>query len=320
MDVIDSWSKEEFLQVMSDVYKDTFGIRPRGINYSEWSLEELKEIAPSIFTEKGSDKTSSKYTHIPTDRVIKDLELLGWGVVDAKEVNARTKDTKGYQKHLVVFRNPDIVINQMPNDIRESITSPTGYRRKNGTFAKKNPIDTVFPQILLTNSHDGKNAFTFTAGLFRMVCENGLVISTNEFEKVAIRHMGYDFEELQKQINEMVERLPLTVESMNNMIDTKMNQKSILKFAKDMLAVRFPEDELRRITIDMDEFITPVRPEDKGDDLWSVFNVIQEKIIEGDFEYTVGSKHRKARQIKNFKQDMDLNSKMFDVALEYANA
>ena len=150
--------------------------------------------------------------------------------------------------------------------------------------------------------------------------ENGLVISTNEFEKVAIRHMGYDFEELQKQITEMVEQLPLTVESMNKMIDTQMNQKSILKFAKDMLAVRFPEDELRRITIDMDEFITPVRPEDKGDDLWSVFNTIQEKIIEGDFEYTVGTKHRKARQIKNFKQDMDLNSKMFDVALEYVTA
>ena len=153
-----------------------------------------------------------------------------------------------------------------------------------------------------------------------MICENGLVVSTNEFEKVAIRHMGYDFDELQVQINEMVERLPLTVESMNNMIDTKMTQNSIVKFAKDMLAVRFPEDELRRITIDMDEFITPVRPEDKGDDLWSVFNLIQEKIIEGDFDYTVGTKHRKARQIKNFKQDMDLNSKMFDVALEYVNA
>ena len=153
-----------------------------------------------------------------------------------------------------------------------------------------------------------------------MICENGLVISTNEFEKVSIRHMGYDFEELQKQVTEMVEQLPLTVESMNKMIDTKMNQKMIMDFAKDMLAVRFPEDELKRITIDMDEFITPVRPEDKGDDLWSVFNTIQEKIIEGDFDYTVGTKHRKARQIKNFKQDMDLNSKMFDVALEYVNA
>ena len=284
------------------------------------SKDELREIAPSIFSTVPSPEVSKKYSHIPTDKLIDDMELLGWNVIDAKEVAARTKGTRGFQKHLVVFRNDDIVINQMPNNIVESSTSPTGYRRTDGTFAKKNPIDTVFPQILLTNSHDGKNAFTFTAGLFRMICENGLVISTNEFEKVAIRHMGYDFEELQKQINEMVERLPLTVESMNKMIDTKMNQKSILKFAKDMLAVRFPEDELRRITIDMDEFITPVRPEDKGDDLWSVFNVIQEKIIEGDFDYTIGTKHRKARQIKNFKQDMDLNSKMFDVALEYVTA
>ena len=284
------------------------------------SKDELREIAPSIFSTVPSPEVSKKYSHIPTDKLIDDMELLGWKVIDAKEVNARTKGTRGFQKHLVVFRNPDIVINQMPNNIVQSSTSPTGYRRTDGTFAKKNPIDTVFPQILLTNSHDGKNAFTFTAGLFRMVCENGLVVSTNEFEKVSIRHMGYDFDELQVQINEMVERLPLTVESMNKMIDTKMEQKSILKFAKDMLAVRFPEDELKRITIDMDEFITPVRPEDKGDDLWSVFNVIQEKIIEGDFDYTIGTKHRKARQIKNFKQDMDLNSKMFDIALEYAQA
>jgi hypothetical protein len=287
---------------------------------NQLSKDELREIAPSIFSTKPSPEVSKHYSHIPTDKLIDDMELLGWFPIDAKEVNARTKGTMGFQKHLVVFRNPDIVINQMPNNIVESSTSPTGYRKTDGTFAKKNPIDTVFPQILLTNSHDGKNAFTFTAGLFRMICENGLVISTNEFEKVSIRHMGYDFDELQVQINEMVEQLPLTVESMNKMIDTQMNQKSILKFAKDMLAVRFPEDELRRITIDMDEFITPVRPEDKGDDLWSVFNVIQEKIIEGDFEYTVGTKHRKARQIKNFKQDMDLNSKMFDVALDYVTA
>jgi hypothetical protein len=287
---------------------------------NQLSKDELREIAPSIFSTKPSPEVSKHYSHIPTDKLIDDMELLGWFPIDAKEVNARTKGTMGFQKHLVVFRNPDIVINQMPNNIVESSTSPTGYRKTDGTFAKKNPIDTVFPQILLTNSHDGKNAFTFTAGLFRMICENGLVISTNEFEKVSIRHMGYDFDELQVQINEMVEQLPLTVESMNKMIDTQMNQKSILKFAKDMLAVRFPEDELRRITIDMDEFITPVRPEDKGDDLWSVFNVIQEKIIEGDFEYTVGTKHRKARQIKNFKQDMDLNSKMFDIALDYVTA
>ena len=257
--------------------------------------EQLKEIAPSIFTAIPSKEVSDKYTHIPTDQVISDMELMGWGVIDAKEVKARKTGTKGFQKHLIVFRNNDVVINGEDGD-------------------------TVFPQILLTNSHDGKNSFEFTAGLFRMVCENGLVISTNEFEKVKIRHMGYDFETLQVKIKDMVEKLPLTVESMNKMIETEMDQEKIIDFAKDILAVRFPEEELNRITINMDKFTTPIRDEDKGNDLWSVFNVVQEKVIEGDFEYTVGSKLRKARKIKNFKQDMDLNSKMFDVALQYVNA
>ena len=55
------------------------------------SLEEIKEIAPSVFTTNGSKDTSDKYTHIPTDRVIRDLEILGWKVADVKEVAARKR-------------------------------------------------------------------------------------------------------------------------------------------------------------------------------------------------------------------------------------
>jgi len=64
----------------------------------------------------GSKDTSDKYTHIPTDQVIKDMELLGWGVVDAKEVKARKETTVGFQKHLVVFRNNDVVIHGEDGD------------------------------------------------------------------------------------------------------------------------------------------------------------------------------------------------------------
>jgi len=53
--------------------------------------KELKEIAPSIFTKKPSHEVSKKYSHIPTDKLIKDMQVLGWGPIDAKEVKARTK-------------------------------------------------------------------------------------------------------------------------------------------------------------------------------------------------------------------------------------
>jgi hypothetical protein len=257
-------------------------------NTEKLTNSQIRQIAPSVFTENAAAGTSEKYTHIPTHRVVNDMELLGWDVIDAKEIKARRN--VGFQKHLLVFRNSEIMING-------------------------NDGDTVYPQILLTNSHDGKNAFTFTAGLFRMVCENGLVISTQEFENVKIRHMGYDFTELQKTINSMVEKLPLTVESMNKFKQTELDQEQVLEFAKRALEVRF--NDIENMDFDLDELITPTRPEDKGNDLWSVFNVVQEKLVHGMFNYKYGTKVRKARKIKNFRQDMDLNSKLYSLANEF---
>lgn len=257
------------------------------------TLEQLKSIAPSIFTQFGAESTSEKYSHIPTDRIIRDMELLGWGVVDAKEVKARKN--KGFQKHLVVFRNNDIVINGEDGDI-------------------------VWPQILLTNSHDGKNAFIFTAGLFRMICENGLVACTEQFSDVKIRHMGYGFEELELTIRKIVETLPLTVEAMNKMVAMELEQEQILSLAKDLLEVRIEDNKNVLIPSAIEEVLTPQRPQDTGNSLWKVFNRIQENIIEGNFTYgTLNGKVRSARKIKNFQQDMELNKKMFVKALEYVN-
>ena len=267
------------------------------------SLEEIKEMAPSVFTTNCSKDTSDKYTHIPTDRVIRDLEVLGWKVADVKEVAARKEDNKGFQKHLVVFRNEDVVI-----------TGEDG--------------DTVYPQILLTNSHDGKNSFKFQAGLFRMICENGLVIADESFEDYSIRHMGYDFEALQSLITEMVSNLDLTVESMNKMKQIELDEKQQIELAKKLLDIRL-EGTGNTYDKDQPEMINwSQRKEDNGVDLWSVFNRQQENIIEGNFKYFNEQKYgkyenvnmefigRNARPIKNFKQDMDVNKKMFAAALE----
>jgi hypothetical protein len=264
------------------------------INNSQFiDKKEIRNRAKSIFTSTGAPNTSEKYAHISTEKIIDDMALLGWGVVDAKEVKARKN--QGFQKHLVVFRNEEI-----------QITSEDG--------------DNVSPQILLTNSHDGKNAFTFTAGLFRMVCENGLVISSKEFENMKIRHYGYSFEELQEVIKSMVEKLPLTVESLNKFREVELNQEQMLEFAKKALTARFNEDELDNIKIDLNDLLTPTRLEDKGSDLWSVYNVVQEKLTHGMFSYSYGVKVRKARKIKNFNKDLELNEKLYGLALEYVNA
>lgn len=255
--------------------------------------DQIREIAPSVFTAKAdSSSTSKHYVHIPTETVIDDMQALGWGVVDAKQVKARKN--AGYQKHMVVFGNDDITI--------------TG---KDG--------DTVMPRILMTNSHDGKNSFQFQAGLYRLVCSNGLVIADAEFANMKIRHMGYDLAELKTVITEIVEKLPLTVECMNKLKAKELSEQEQVKFAKEALATRLSEKEISKYTSeDIVELLNPTRKEDNGNDMWSVYNVIQEKIIHGMFEvYGVKGKTRKARKIKNFKQDTQVNQELYQLALSY---
>lgn len=258
--------------------------------------EEIKKQAPSIFTTSKFNKTSDKYVHIPTDRIIDDMESMGWGVSSAVEVRARRN--VGFQKHMITFRNPEVVIEGKDGDV-------------------------VFPQILVSNSHDGKNSFQFTAGLFRLVCSNGLVIATEEFESKKIRHMGYSFEEVQKVVAELVEQLPVTIEVMNKFKQTTLSDEQKVELAKKAIATRFSKkdreniDVIKNYQIDIDEVLKPTRVEDEGNDLWNVFNVLQEKVIDGDFEYVSGVTMRKARRIKNFKQDMKLNKELYEIASQF---
>jgi hypothetical protein len=252
------------------------------------SKEQVKQVASSVFTKHGASNVSEKYSHIPTERVLDDMSALGWNVVDAKEIKARKN--QGFQKHMLVFANPEIVIEGADGD-------------------------TVFPRILLTNSHDGKNAFTFQAGLFRLVCSNGLVIADEQFGKMKIRHMGYDFEALQQLITEMVEKLPLTVESMNQFKSKQLSEDQKQQFALEALGLRFDTENK---TFNVQDFLTPTRKQDSGNDLWSVFNLVQEKLVNGMFDYSSASKTRKARRIKNFQQDVALNTELYKLALQYA--
>jgi len=256
--------------------------------------EQIREICPSAFTTSPSGDVTKHYTHIPTSRVIHDMRLLGWEVVDAKEVKARKENTLGFQKHVIVFRNPDVTIDS-------------------------NDGDEVFPQILLTNSHNGKNSFGFQAGIYRAVCENGLVVSKEEYESLRIRHLGYTFEQLQEKVRDMVVKLPLTVESMKKMKEVELSQEKAVEFANRALLTRFSDEDINSLQIDIETILNPAREEDRGNDLWKVFNVVQEKITRGGFEYTYKNKRRKAREIKSFIQDQKINEDLFSLALEYTN-
>lgn len=257
---------------------------PKRMNaHMNYSLEEIQQMAPSVFTIGKAPHLTEKYVQTPTSRVVEDLMKLGWQVTKAQEIKARKG--KGFQKHIVVFRNPDIMI-----------------KGKNG--------DDSYPQILLINSHDGKCAFVFKVGIYRLVCSNGLVIADTEFSNVSIRHINYTFSTLQEKINEMIEKLPGLVKKINLFKSIQLTQDQMNEFAIKAAGLR------KQTIADTTELLTATREEDKGNDLWTVFNRVQEKIVNGGYGY--GRKSRKARSIKNFQQDLKINEQLFELAEAYA--
>ena len=82
--------------------------------------------------------------------------------------------------------------------------------------------------------------------------------------------------------------------------------------------IKLGSDKAKKFIYDdetIEDILEPKRDEDKGDDLWRVFNVVQEKITQGEFSAALkGAKVRKVRKIKSFEKDLKVNKDLFQLA------
>ena len=276
---------------MSDVILDFKG------EQTYLSKTDLQEVCPLAFAKEATNpKVSGKYLFVNTETIIDDLDKLGWKPVQAAQRKGRGNSTI-FSKHMIAFQNPDLKI-------------------------KGSDGDDSFPRIIMTNSHDGMQAFKFSVGIFRLVCSNGLVVADEQFSDFKIKHKGYTFEELRGVVNQAVEDLPNKVEVLNQMKNRVLSQEEKNKLALDAMLVRAGitpgSEKAKKFNYDDEtiiDILDPKRKEDEGSDLWKVFNVIQEKITQGDFHAALtGAKVRKVRKIKSFEKDLKVNKELFKLA------
>ena len=260
--------------------------------------EQLREICPLAFAEAPTNPDVSKrYLFVNTETIIDDLDKLGWKPVQAAQRKSRGNGGTIFSKHMVAFQNPDIKI-------------------------KGSDGDDSFPRIIMTNSHDGMQAFKFSVGIFRLVCSNGLVVADEQFSDFKIKHKGYTFGELRDVVNQAVADLPNKVQVLNDMKNRTLTQDEKNKLALDSMLVRAGiepgSEKATKFNYDdetIEDILDPKRKEDEGDDLWRVFNVIQEKITQGEFHAALrGAKVRKVRKIKSFEKDLKVNKELFKLA------
>ena len=260
--------------------------------------EQLREICPLAFAEAPTNPDVSKrYLFVNTETIVDDLDKLGWKPVQAAQRKSRGNGGTIFSKHMVAFQNPDIKI-------------------------KGSDGDDSFPRIIMTNSHDGMQAFKFSVGIFRLVCSNGLVVADEQFSDFKIKHKGYTFGELRDVVNQAVADLPNKVQVLNDMKNRTLTQEEKNKLALDSMLVRAGiepgSEKATKFNYDdetIEDILDPKRKEDEGDDLWRVFNVIQEKITQGEFHAALrGAKVRKVRKIKSFEKDLKVNKELFKLA------
>lgn len=258
------------------------------------SLDQVKQNAPQAFAATPKPGVSQKYSFLPTSRIIEDMDRLGWKVSQAKSNRNRTANTKEFGNHVVKFFHPDVFLRDQDGNIE------------------------AYVNIVVMNNHMGTGSFKFEMGIFRLVCENGLILKDKDFGGFNMRHSGYSFEQLQETLNQAMIQLPEVVGKINTYNQIIMSKEAQKAFAQQAFQLRSYQD--RELTeSELEDFLRPRRKQDEGDSLWVVLNRVQESVLKGGYSITnKKNKIRRAKSIKNIQQDIKLNQQVWELASTFA--
>lgn len=302
------------------------------------SKEDIRTIAPKVFCPAPTNpNVSNRYVYAGTEKVIDDLATLGWYPVMAKQQKMR-KETSIRSFHIVAFQNPNVCISKVRYEDNEGnaylsrvdelhdkdghLIGYIGYDANSKQISLKK-VESVecYPRIILTNSYDGFNAFTFRVGLFRLVCSNGLVVCTEKFVDISIRHINYTEERLREVVANAIGAVDNQIGTFNQMRQITLTKEQKVELATNALRYRKGLADDAPMVADeegIEDLLTPIRDEDKEDTLWAVFNILQEKVTKGGAVVSInGKKARKMRGINSFAKDIDINQRLYKSAMAY---
>lgn len=260
---------------------------PKGV-----SVEDLKKY-PSLFATTPSPKMSKKYTFLSTADIVMPLLKEGYAITHVTQRATRLghRDPR-FTRHLVRMRR----------------------------LKDKPIVGDVFPEVHISNSHDGQSRYIMHGGLLRLACLNGMAISTIEFKGLSLIHRG-DLEGMLAQIREAMTQAASagqTVEKMAKKVLTPAQQK---KFAHEGAKLVF-DYKYNKLDFNTDVLLVPRRPEDNQNDLWTIYNRVQENLIRGGVRIahqTSGAERvSTTRGVSHIRREVDVNIGLWQLASRMA--
>lgn len=264
-------------------------IQRDGLGYARGLTDdEIMRSAPAIYAEAAHDSRSDRYAYIPTRDLVAGMRAEGFLPVKVSQAKARAEDRAGHAKHLIRFR-------------REEQLGAAEAR-----------------EVVIVNSHDGSSGFRLMAGLYRLVCSNGLIVGQTDNE-IRLRHSGNAVGQVIEGAYSIVKDFDRVTEQIDAMKSLTLQPEQRLAFGHAALALRF--DDAANAGIKPDQIVRPRRIEDQRPDLWTTFNVAQENIIRGGlrgWRQDANGRHRRAttREVGGIDQNVALNRGLWILAAE----
>lgn len=252
---------------------------------------ELRKAAPSIFATTAHESRSERFQPILTIDVLRGLMKEGFVPVGAKQSSSRIAGKADFTKHLIRLRRID-----------DGNTYHVG--------------DTVC-EILLKNANDGTSAYELLAGLFRIRCMNSLVTQTGTIDAIKVRHSGDVGAKVIEGTYRVLNEAGRTLAAPQDWSGLKLNRDEQQVLAEAAHILRFGDSEGEtKTSIKPEQLLIPRRIDDRADDLWTVWNVVQEHSLKGGLRGIgrddLGRPRRvKSRAINGIDQEIKLNKALW---------
>lgn len=249
--------------------------------------DELMQHTPSVFGEEKHASRSERYAYIPTITLLESLQREGFQPFFACQTRVRDQSRREHTKHMLRLRRAGQITGQQ------------------------------VPEIILLNSHDGSSSYQMLPGLFRSVCCNGLVCGTSLGE-VRVPHKGNVVEKVIEGAYEVLGVFDRVEEKRDAMQSLLLPPPAQQALAKAALTYRFGEEHQ---PVTESQVLSARRWQDDQNDLWSVFNRLQENLSKGGLSgRSVQGKRSRTRAVNGIDGDIKLNRALWVMAEELQQA
>lgn len=280
---------------MDTIYTNTARFdKPRAL-----TEDEMRKMAPSIFAIDAHESRSEKFSPIPTIEILRALADERFFPVGVQQIASRLPGHADHTKHLVRLRRLDEIERQVGDNVFE---------------------------IMLRNANDGSSKYSLMGAMYRIRCLNSLVTHDATVDEVTVRHSGDALFNVIEGTYRVLESADRVLEAPVKWGAIPLDEPERIAFAAKAHALRFGEGEKMAPmagSISSLQLLEHHRDGDKGHDLWTVFNVVQENAIKGGIE-GLGTDRLgrervyRTRPVKGIDQTVGLNRALWKLAADTA--